>query len=186
MATGRTPDGRFAKGFVSLRRKPPIEKTCLECGIKFSVRPSWDRVVRCSRACANQGRISPNLGRKFGPSPKKGIPVSEETKAKLRISCGKVFGPEHHNWRGGGRSLRKQEMARHEYRTWRETVFRRDDFTCCECGVRGGSLHAHHIKPWSLFPELKFAVDNGMTLCVRCHLKTDSFPKQLIPKELRI
>ena len=182
MDTGRTIDGRFAKGSIPSNRKVPVEKVCPKCGIKFSVKPSLDRVVHCSRGCANSGRVSPNLGRKFGPSPKRGIPVSEETKAKLRISCSRVFGPAHHNWRGGHRSLRKQAMARYEYRTWRETVFRRDDFMCRGCGVRGGSLHAHHIKSWALFPNLRFAIDNGMTLCVSCHGETESFPKQLIQK----
>lgn len=182
---GRTADGRFSKGFVPPNRKKPVWKVCPKCGEAFSVKPSLARVVCCSRHCASLGRAGANRGRKFGPSPKRGVPMSEITKAKLRISCSRVVGPEHHNWRNGNRSARKKQMARYKYREWRKSVFERDNFSCCECGVRGVFLHADHIKPWSLFPKLRFSICNGRTLCVPCHCKTDSFPKQLVPKELR-
>lgn len=57
-----------------------------------------------------------------------------------------------------------------EYLRWRLDVYRRDKFTCQECGAgRGGNLQAHHIKPFATFPELRFDVDNGITLCWECH-----------------
>ena len=53
---------------------------------------------------------------------------------------------------------------------WRKSVFGRDDFTCQKCGDnKGGYLNAHHILPWSKFPEARFDVDNGVTLCRSCH-----------------
>lgn len=52
---------------------------------------------------------------------------------------------------------------------WRMGVFGRDDFTCQFCYQRGGKLVAHHIKPWSEFSQLRFNVENGITLCEKCH-----------------
>ena len=59
-----------------------------------------------------------------------------------------------------------------EYRLWREAVFARDNFICQKCSKRGGNLEAHHIKSFKNFPELRFAIDNGLTLCVLCHNQT--------------
>src|SRR2546430_7713032 len=82
--------------------------------------------------------------------------------------------PSHNHWvdgRGGARqSERMKEMGRIEYRLWREAVFQRDNYTCIRCGTCGGKLQADHIKPWSKFPELRYAIDNGRTLCKPGHL----------------
>jgi 5-methylcytosine-specific restriction endonuclease McrA len=62
-----------------------------------------------------------------------------------------------------------------EMKRWRLMVLRKDNYTCQMCGVKGGYLEAHHIKPFAYFPELRFAITNGMTLCKPCHIKTDSY-----------
>lgn len=55
------------------------------------------------------------------------------------------------------------------YREWRYAVLERDGFCCRICGESGVPLHAHHIKPWNRYPEERFNVDNGMTMCAECH-----------------
>lgn len=84
-------------------------------------------------------------------------------------------GENHHNWKGGVTILREQQRKSIEYKNWREHVFRRDDYTCQACGERGGKLNADHELPWSLFPELRFEILNGRTLCEECHKKTDTY-----------
>lgn len=81
----------------------------------------------------------------------------------------------HSLWKGGKTKETIMIRMSLEYRLWREAVFLRDDWTYLWCGQRGGKLEADHIKPFSLFPELRFAIDNGRTLCKHCHRKTDSF-----------
>jgi len=54
----------------------------------------------------------------------------------------------------------------------RRTVYARDDYTCQQCGARGGphgdvELHAHHVVPRS--EGGSHAVENLRTLCVDCH-----------------
>jgi len=61
-----------------------------------------------------------------------------------------------------------------EYVQWRKAIYKRDDYTCQKCGVKGGRLEAHHIKPFATHPELRFDVDNGITLCKSCHRGGDA------------
>jgi predicted restriction endonuclease len=63
------------------------------------------------------------------------------------------------------------------YKKWRNAVFTRDNFRCQECGSKE-NLEAHHIKPFSVAPELMYIVENGLTLCHECHMKTDSYGRR--------
>jgi len=56
-----------------------------------------------------------------------------------------------------------------EYRLWRESIFKRDDWTCKKCGIKGGKLHPHHVQNFSKYLELRFDINNGITLCVKHH-----------------
>ena len=78
------------------------------------------------------------------------------------------------NWRGGVTPLNQSIRTSLEYKLWRKSVFERDNYTCIWCGEKG-YLEADHIKPFALYPELRFAIDNGRTLCKPCHRKTDTY-----------
>lgn len=67
----------------------------------------------------------------------------------------------------GGRSSPK-------YTRWRVRVFERDGYTCQKCGRVGGELNAHHIKPFKSHKNLRYVVENGLTVCVECHRKIHS------------
>ena len=58
-------------------------------------------------------------------------------------------------------------------------IYMRDDYTCQQCKVRGGRLEAHHVKSFAIHPELRFDVDNGITLCKSCHRGGDARCRQV-------
>lgn len=58
-----------------------------------------------------------------------------------------------------------------EYYSWRRSVYERDGFMCVCCGDgKGGNLEAHHILNYSEHEDLRVNIDNGITLCTRCHM----------------
>lgn len=119
---------------------------CLFCDKIFWSRPSWIRLGNkyCSRKC-------------YGSH-----------KSTL------VRGENNSNWQGGINDINSAIRHSKEYKKWRIFIFNRDNYTCQKCGQVGGELNADHIKPFSLFPKLRFNFDNGRTLCVSCHRETFS------------
>lgn len=109
-----------------------------------------------------------------------GHPLSLETKKKMSETR---RGEKGNNWQGGKTLL--QTIIRHSFknRQWRSDVFTRDDFTCQRCGRRGGSINAHHINSMAFIIEINdirtseeaanceelWNINNGITLCARCH-----------------
>jgi len=118
-------------------------------------------------------------GKKGHRAWNKGIPMSEAQKKKIGETNKKyphLNGNNHYNWKGGITPINQQIRKSFEYKLWREAVFKRDNYTCIWCGDnRGGNLQSDHIKPFALFPALRFAIDNGRTLCEACHKTTSTF-----------
>lgn len=147
----------------------------------------------------NEGKIRSPETRLKDRLVKLGKTASDETKRKMsethrKFGTGKwMLGKKHHsqehknklkerwkgennpNWRGGITPITRMIRTSLEYKIWRKSVFERDNFTCIWCAQKGGEIHADHIKPFALYPELRFAIDNGRTLCKECHLTTETY-----------
>lgn len=85
-------------------------------------------------------------------------------------------GKNNPKWKGGITPINQKIRKSIEYKLWRKSVFERDNYVCIFGGKEHGKkIQADHIKPFALYPELRFAIDNGRTLCEDCHKKTDTW-----------
>ena len=138
----------------------------------------------CSQKCAAKSKIEilrkRSLGNNWGTLRK----ITDELRKKLsNAQLGKHYenrsivkrGEKNPNWRGGTTPENKRIRNSSRFAQWRTSVFERDNYTCQFCQKRGGELHPDHIKPFALFPEIRFELSNGRTLCKPCHMKTDTW-----------
>ncbi len=112
------------------------------------------------RLAIARGKMGKN-NHQYGKKP------SFETRLKLSNAAKKYWGP-----RSNKNRTQEYDRIRHsvEMKLWREAVFKRDKYTCIWCGDdRGRNLNADHIQEFAHYPELRFAIDNGRTLCIPCH-----------------
>lgn len=166
-----------------------LSRQCLVCKNTFfkkvnTSKKEWEnRNKYCSRKCCDKNKKGKPAWNKGKPSPwsknspnlfKKGhTPWCKGLK-------GIRTGPLNNNWKGGVTPEHKLIRRSPEYKEWRTKVFERDNYTCVQCKakcVEGFKviLEADHIKPFAKFPELRFDLDNGRTLCQPCHRKTDTW-----------
>lgn len=162
-------------------------------------RVSWNKGKHLTEEHKKNLKIS-HKGKKLSESHRKkisrslignkhtlGFKPSEDTRKKLSAS---ISGENHYNWRGGVTSIYKVIRRCFRYRQWRDSVFKRDNYICQECGdSTGHNLNADHIKQFSiiltenniqslddaLLCEELWDVNNGRTLCEECHKKTETF-----------
>ena len=130
----------------------------------------------CSSACAGKSYSENIRGEKH---PVHGTKHTDEWKKNNSIRVKEMWedsdyrksrsGENNPAWKGGITPENKLQRTSAKAEEWRKSVYTRDDYTCIKCGQRGGDKHAHHILSFSGYPEERFAVDNGITVCLPCH-----------------
>lgn len=136
-----------------------LNKKCGTCSLMFKVYPSREGYTKfCSRICQSISKIGVKLPRD-----------------RVLKSIKGHQGAKSHFWRGGITPKNRLIRGSFLYKEWRKSVFGRDNYTCQFCKVRGVFLQADHIKPFAYFPELRFELSNGRTLCLPCHKETETY-----------
>jgi|ERR1700728_4767926 len=78
-------------------------------------------------------------------------------------------------------SNKNRHWGSYEYTQWRTSVFTRDKFTCRIADINcEGQLQAHHILRWRDYPELRYDINNGITLCHAHHPRKIAEEKRLV------
>lgn len=76
----------------------------------------------------------------------------------------------HHNWKGGVYETIAKIRNCPDYRHWKKSILKRDNYTCQLCGSIK-FIHVHHIMEFSKYPNDRFNIDNGIALCRTCHIQ---------------
>lgn len=169
-----------------------MNKNCLQCNKEIEKK---NRIKYCSLSC----RFESMKGKKrslttrqkmstshIGNKSRTGEIYSDAQRKKLSEAMPK--GEKHWNWKGGIQSINHRLRNSIESKEWNRKVKERDKHKCkignSDCG---GRLEAHHILPFSEFPDLRFDVNNGITLCrfhhplgVRQSIKLSPYFQQLV------
>jgi hypothetical protein len=116
------------------------------------------------------GKVAPTLGFKY--------PFKERPWQK-----GLLVGARNPRWIADRSKLvKKQERNDSAYFFWRKSVLDRDGQQCKIADSNClGKIVAHHILPWAKFVELRYQINNGISLCHYHHPRKRSEEMELSP-----
>lgn len=146
-----------------------LKRPCLFCKVS-EIKNHHKDTKYCSRKCFADKRT--------------GIFRSKEIKLKIsKARKGQHAGANHHGWIKD-RNLVKGRQNRNNpaYKQWRIFIWNRDKYTCLlKDKYCCGKIEAHHILKWSEYPDLRYQINNGITLCHFHHPRKVVEEKRLVP-----
>lgn len=154
---------------TGIRKRPPRSK-------------EWsEKISKAKKGCIpwNKGKTgiySDDTRKKISDSQIGRIPWNKGLK-------GYMEGENHYLWKKDRTQIKKQEDRNNPNdKQWKYAVYKRDNFKCkisdenCK-----GRMEAHHILSWREHPELRFNINNGITLCHFHHPRVRKEEKRLSP-----
>lgn len=173
---GRDSKGRYVKGH---QHSPEILKKLSLANMGKIHLQSWNAGLTKETDERVAKMASKKRGVKTAPRlHRRGIRVSQNTEFKKGLVPKGGFstrfkkGANHPLWKNGVTSENEKIRKSGEYKNWRIAVYRRDGFCCqiCKKHCDKKNIVAHHKNSFSLYPQSRFVVEEGITLCRRCHL----------------
>jgi len=162
---------------IGKANKKLVDINCKNCGIVFS--PVASKITFCSRVCAGLY--------------KRGKPSWNKVIKGFRAGEGHHWYGKNHSGENNGTYIKdrsklkktgdaEKDRRSSAYVTWRNSVWLRDNFKCKianpDCS---GRIEAHHILGWIAYPELRYEINNGITLCHAHHPRKRAEEKRLEP-----
>jgi len=184
---------RTENHFAHLKGRTLSEETKLKISISKKGKTAWNKGRAMSKATKNKMSLAKKGKYILEKNPFYGKTHSEKTRTKISEKLkGKPWkekyirkriksmpkGINHYNWKGGVTSTNRKLRNSYKWKTWRNKIFKRDDYTCqnpnCKycANKKGTELHPHHIISLSENKSLTFDLDNGITYCKYHHLKS--------------
>lgn len=151
-----------------------VKKICAGCNAEFKVSPVRRTAAKfCSYGCYwkslnGQKRDPAQYDWLRGRAPWNKGKQLPDLAAQRR-------GEKNPNWQGGKTYTNHRQRGSRMHKRWSRLVKERDHYTCQLCGTKEGKMQADHIKGFAAYPELRFELSNGRTLCVSCHKRITGF-----------
>lgn len=136
-------------------KKVDYSRECIICGKKFSSRNR--ETMCCSVECTAIYKQKPTKCSVCGT-----IYISNNGTGKMCDSCKAKLGT--------------RKMFVDELKAWKLSVHKKDNCECFVCGCKD-DLNAHHIYQWADNRDIRFLVENGITLCREHHVQVHKMYK---------
>lgn len=146
-----------------LGRTRPVD-VVLKISNSLKGRKTWNKGVAMPKEF---GEKRSEINKRMGviPPSRKGVKLSDEHKAKLKGR--KPWNYKEDRTQVSGGLLRKDSK---EYKEWAMNVKHRDNNVCVLNSDKcGGRIESHHIMNWIDYPELRFDINNGVSVCQKHH-----------------
>jgi 5-methylcytosine-specific restriction endonuclease McrA len=129
---------------------------CLKCILIERNKSKKQRAIASKNAAKRNHRVWNN-------------PEYEQLRHKILKSIKPKFGDKNSNWNENlTEEDRKKNRETEEYKNWRLSVYKRDKYSCVICESTK-KINAHHICSYLVNKENRIQVENGITLCLKCH-----------------
>lgn len=174
----------------------PIRITCETCNTEYKVKPytfTHRKTRFCSKDCRNSWMRMNHVPWNKGITKATHPQLSNSGKPKgikswnSGLKMPETTGINNSRWIADRTRLASYKDS-NEYRNspiskeWASEVKNRDGWKCrianqeCE-----GKVYAHHILTWKDYPELRYEVNNGITLCHAHHPRARAEEVRLAP-----
>ncbi|KKL89139.1 hypothetical protein LCGC14_1917680 [marine sediment metagenome] len=164
------------------RTKEYNKKMSIACQCRFKNGWIFSKEHRKKISESNRRRIYTLEMREKMSEAHKGNIHSEETKRKMSVSRkGLIVGEKHYRWNPDREAVRRDLRNDAIYKQWVKLVKDRDNWKCRIANENcNGKVVAHHILSWADYLELRYEINNGITLCQAHHPLKRAEEKRLV------